>query len=268
MNDFASRARAYRPPEGGVGVFWLGQAGFLLKAPDGRTIAIDPYFSDCVERLNPSEGLGFKRLTPPPCGAGDIPFDDLLITHEHNDHFDVDAIGEMMQNGRTQVYANAVAAAQMRKMGLDPARVHVLQKGAQVDLGGARLMAVDCDHGSLAPEAVGLLLDFGFVRVYYAGDTALTPARLAAPIAARPEVAILPINGAFGNLDGPQAAAYAGLLGCKALIPCHFWTFPLHHGDPQTLIDALPAAAPGCRLHLMRQGEGLLVGSGGACRAM
>lgn len=246
------------PGKGQAALFWLGQAGFLLKTASGRSIAIDPYFTDSVMRTIPEEGLGFKRLNPPPCDPDDINFDALLISHEHGDHFDVDAIEAMMANGRTQVYTNAPVAAEMEKMGLDMNRVHVLKKGEKVDIGECMLLPVDCDHGELAPEALGFMLDFGFKRVYYAGDTALTCDRLRTPMEIKPEIAILPINGAFGNLDGYQAAEYAGKLGCKVCVPCHFWTFPLHHGDPQQIIDTIGEKAPGCELKLLRQGEGFI----------
>ena len=73
------------------------------------------------------------------------------------------------------------------------------------------------------------------------------------------EAAILPINGAFGNLNGKEAAEYAGLLKCKICIPCHFWTFPLHHGDPQEIIEHMGESAPDCRLMLLCQGESFLL---------
>jgi L-ascorbate 6-phosphate lactonase len=257
--DFASRVASVHPAPREAAVFWLGQAGFLIKTHGGRLTAIDPYFSDCVMRLIPEAGLGFKRLMPPPCEADAIAFDALLISHEHNDHFDVDAIEAMMRNGRTRAYCPAQVAAEMRAMGLGMSRVEVLAKGACVDLGDMTLTAVDCDHGTLAPDALGFLLDLGFTRVYYAGDTALSPDRLAVPLSVRPEVAILPINGAFGNLDGSEAAEYAGMLGAKRVIPCHFWTFPMHHGDPQQIIEALPQKAPDCVLTLMCQGEHVMV---------
>ena len=242
-----------------MALFWLGQAGFLFKTAAGALIALDPYFSDCVQRLIPEEGLGFKRLTPPLCDADALTFDTLIISHEHNDHFDVDAIADMMKNGRTQVYTNGPSAEQMREMGLDMARVHVLKKNDPVALPGCTLLPVDCDHGALAPEALGCILDFGFTRVYYAGDTALTPERLKEPLRIRPEVAILPINGAFGNLNGVEAAQYAGMLQAKRCIPCHFWTFPLHHGDPQTIIDSIGTLAPDCELTLLCQGDEILL---------
>lgn len=242
------------PAQGQLAIFWFGQAGFVFKTASGRVIGIDPYFTDYVLR---SEKLaGFKRLTPPPCGMDEIVFDDLLISHEHGDHFDADAIETLMANGKTHVYTNCVCAQKMRDMGLDMSRVTVLEKNVRHELGEYTLTAMDCDHGALAPEALGFMLDFGFTRVYYAGDTAPSWERLEEPLRIRPEIAILPINGAYGNLNGTQAAEYAGKLGCKVCIPCHFWTFPLHHGDPQEIIDAIGTAAPDCTLKLFCQGEG------------
>lgn len=256
--DFVKLVKETQPAQGQVALFWLGQAGFLIKTASGRTIAIDPYFTDHVRyTLN---DIGFKRLTPALCGADEIEFDVLLISHEHGDHFDTEAIGPMMANGKTQVYTNAPSAAGMEKMGLDMDRIHVLKKGEKVDLlGECCLLPVDCDHGELAPEALGFMMDFGHARIYYAGDTALTYDRLTVPMEMKPEVAILPINGAFGNLDGYQAAEYAGKLGAKKCVPCHFWTFPLHHGDPQQIIDSIGEKAPDCELNILCQGEFILV---------
>ena len=257
--DLMQRVEQTVVPEQKVAIFWLGQAGFLLKTHEGHTIVIDPYLSNYVERLFPEMGLGFKRLMPPPCAPEDVCADVLLISHEHGDHFDVDSIAGLMQNRKTHVYTCRAVADQMRPLGLDAERITVLDKGEQAHiLPECHLTATDCDHGDLSPDAMGWLLSFGFEQVYFAGDTALTPERLATAIAAKPGVALLPINGAFGNLNGVQAAAFAAMLGCKVLIPCHFWTFPLHHGDPQELIDAMPDKAPSVRLCLLQQGEAYL----------
>jgi L-ascorbate 6-phosphate lactonase len=253
--DFACRVHRTTVPEGKIAVFWLGQAGFLIKTDLGKLIAIDPYFSDCVERLIPEEGYGFKRLMPAPCAADALVFDTLIITHEHYDHFDVDAMEDMMKNGHTIVYTNSVAAKQMIDMGIDAARVRVMEKGHPIALEGGTLLPVDCDHGELAPQALGVILEFAHIKLYYAGDTALTPDRLRVPLEAQPDVAILPINGAFGNLDSKSAAEYAALLKCRFLIPCHFWTFPLHLGDPMSLIRFMPELAPACTLKMLCQGE-------------
>lgn len=243
---------------GSVAVFWLGQAGFLIKTEEGKIIVIDPYFSDCVYRMNPQEGYGFKRLMPPVCEAKELDIDVLIISHEHNDHFDVDAIGDLVKP-KTQVYTNRIVEEAMKEMGFDTDRLHRLEKRVQEDLQEFRILPVDCDHGQLAPEALGFILDFGFIRIYYAGDTAWTPERLQVPLEIKPEAAILPINGAYGNLDASQASAYAKALGCKVCIPCHFWTFPLHLGEPQKMIKFMAENVPQCRLVMMCQGESCIL---------
>ena len=255
--SFVKSLNECRVDRGHAAIFWFGQAGFLFKTASGRTVAIDPYFTDYV--LHAEKLPGFKRLSPPPCAADEIVIDTLLISHEHGDHFDQEAIETLMANGKTQVYTNTVCANRMREMGLDMSRVHVCKKNERVALDDFTLLPVDCDHGALAPEALGFILDFGFAKIYYAGDTAPTWDRLAVPMDLKPEIAILPINGAYGNLDGVQAAEYAGKLGCKICVPCHFWTFPLHHGDPQQILDSIGEKAPGCELKLLCQGEGFVV---------
>lgn len=255
MKDFLADISSKRPENGSVRIIWLGQAGFLIQTSSGYTIGIDPYFSDCVMRLIPQEGQGFKRLSPSLCRAEDITFNALLITHEHNDHFDVDAIAALMANGHTQVYSNSPVVSQIREMGLDTSRVHKMRKNEPFSIGECTVIPVDCDHGDLSPEALGLMLDFGFTRIYFAGDTALSPDRIKQAINAKPEVAILPINGAYGNLNSQDAAELAHMLGCRICIPCHFWTFPRHHGDPQSFLEAMAALAPNCEARLLCQGE-------------
>jgi L-ascorbate 6-phosphate lactonase len=254
--DFMRQVNQTSVPKGQVAIFWMGQAGFLLKTHEQHTVMIDPYFSAYVERLFPEMGQGFKRLMPPPCRAEEVEADVLLVSHEHADHFDVDSIAQMMGSGKTQVFTSAVVADQMKAMGFSEKAVTAVPKGARVRiLPECELMAVDCDHGELAPDALGFLLDFGFETVYFSGDTALTPERLQDALHIQPDVALLPINGAFGNLNGVQAARYAAMLHSAVLIPCHFWTFPLHHGDPQELIDAMPLEAPDVMLNMLCQGE-------------
>lgn len=252
--NFMDKVNQTEVKPGSVEIFWLGQAGFLIKTEKGKQIVIDPYFSDCVFRLNPQEGYGFKRIMPPVCEAKELDIDVLIISHEHNDHFDVDAIQELVKP-KTEVYTNCVVADAMEQMGFDQKRLHRMERGTPIELPECRLLPVDCDHGELAPEALGFLLDFGFLRIYYAGDTAWTPQRLQVPLKIQPEAAILPINGAYGNLDAKAAAAYAKELKCGVCIPCHFWTFPLHRGEPQEMINLMEKEVPDCRLVMLCQGE-------------
>ncbi len=85
-------------------IFATGQAGFIVKTAEGKTIAIDLYLSDCVERLDGH--MGSNRMCPKVLDPGDIEFDAVVCTHPHWDHFDVDAVPYMMANGRTRLYCS------------------------------------------------------------------------------------------------------------------------------------------------------------------
>ena len=255
MASFAEKFQALRVESGSAALVWLGQAGFLLKTTDGAVIAIDPYLSDFVyHSFRERDGLAYKRLTAPLFQPGELHLDAVLCTHEHGDHLDLESLPALLRGG-TPCYTNGPGAEKLLAAGADVSCVHELRKGDRVDLGGIGLLAVDCDHGSLAPEALGFLLDFGFLRLYDSGDTALTPERLGTALTCRPEVGLLPINGAFGNLNGREAAQLAAQLGLRLCIPHHFWTFAAHGGDPMAAIREFRELAPDCELRLLTPGE-------------
>lgn len=62
--DFVRRVNETRPAAGKVALFWLGQAGFLLKTASGQIIAIDPYFSDHVMRTENNHRLQAAHAAP------------------------------------------------------------------------------------------------------------------------------------------------------------------------------------------------------------
>ena len=67
---FANDIRGLNVPENSVGVFWAGQAGFIIKTPEGKLIGIDLYLSNCCERY-----FGFKRVLPYILQPYDVEFD-------------------------------------------------------------------------------------------------------------------------------------------------------------------------------------------------
>ena len=74
MENFALKVLGSTVPKGNIGVFFLGQAGFLFKTSDGTLLAVDPYLSDCCERY-----FGFKRLMPHLLDAGELTLDYLVL---------------------------------------------------------------------------------------------------------------------------------------------------------------------------------------------
>jgi L-ascorbate 6-phosphate lactonase len=83
-------------PHDKILVYWLGGYGFMLKFPTSQIICIDPYLSDCVERI-----VGFRRLSLAPLSAEEVTTDTYLITHDHADHLDVDSFATLVRKNPT-----------------------------------------------------------------------------------------------------------------------------------------------------------------------
>jgi L-ascorbate 6-phosphate lactonase len=64
MNLTIRELREYRAPAGSLAVWWLGQAGFLLKSPGGVLAALDPYLSDSCGSATQAMGMNFFRVYP------------------------------------------------------------------------------------------------------------------------------------------------------------------------------------------------------------
>ena len=114
MLDFAAKVLTGRGPA----VFSTGQAGFIVKSSSGRLLAIDLYLSNCVERLEGHKG--FKRLLPQILSPSDLAFDAVICTHPHWDHFDVDAVPELLSRG-SRLFCSVDCDQLVRQIG----RAHV-----------------------------------------------------------------------------------------------------------------------------------------------
>ena len=238
---FASVAAslAQRPPSGHAALYWLGGAGVAIQAPDGECVFVDAYLSDLCERQH-----GFRRLTPAPLLGRQARPAAWIATHHHADHLDVDAIAESPARDRAAFAAPPSCIDALRGAGVETARVAALRPGNAVRVGPAWVHAVAADHGTLAPDAVGVVVEFGGVRIYHAGDTAYRDDIVAAARVLAPHVAVLPINGRYGNLTPEEAARAAAALGVRVAAPCHYWLFAEHGGDPGAFAAACAALAP------------------------
>ncbi len=252
---FIDSWRELTVPENQLALTWIGQAGFLIKTASS-TIVIDPYLTDSVDhQLRREHGDGFKRLAPALFAPADLVADYVFCSHEHGDHLDTEAICPLLDHPPTRLFINAAGRQIALNEGVPAQKIQTVARGESLRFGDFRVTALPADHGDLAPDALGFLFDFGFYTIYYSGDTAYNPDLLQPAIAARPDLALLPINGAFGNLDACAAARLADDLQAGCCIPHHFWTFPLHLGNPQQAIDCFPRLAPKCRLLLLTPGE-------------
>ncbi|KAJ7140844.1 Metallo-hydrolase/oxidoreductase [Mycena epipterygia] len=110
---------------------WLGHACFLLELPSsgagvrGARILFDPVFSD---RCSPSQHIGPKRFTPPPCALEEVPeIDVIVISHNHYDHMDTTSLTNLLARpSAPHVFAPIGNAAYFASLGVPVARTHCL----------------------------------------------------------------------------------------------------------------------------------------------
>ena len=249
MRDFAQKVASLQVPEGTVGVGFLGQAGFIFKTREGQLIAVDPYLSNCCERY-----FGFKRLMSYILDANDLIFDQIIASHAHFDHFDPDSIPVMMANGHTEFIGALDTKAECERLGIHE-NITFLTCGETLERGSLKITGMPCDHGKDTPYALGLLLEISGKRIYIMGDTTYRPDYLENPLLEGVDLLILPINGAFGNLNEEQAASVIKELTPGLAVPCHYWNFAEHGGNPGLFGQKMEEFAPNGKYKLLRQGE-------------
>lgn len=248
--DFLNKVMNCRPTGGEIAIFWLGQAGFIIKYDEDKVIAIDPYLSNCVERI-----WGFKRIMMPIISPMDIEADILLVTHHHEDHLDVDSIPFLMECKKTKLYGPNTVIEICKGMKIPEDRLTKMAIGDEITAGNVTIKALYADHGELAPDAIGMLLTIKGIKIYITGDTAYRPEYMQDAKQAKPDIIIMPINGAFGNLGPESAAKMARDFEAKVAIPGHYWMFKEHNGNPQEFENKMKEYAPQCMIKFMCQGE-------------
>lgn len=141
----------------------------------------------------------------------------------------------------------------LRKLGIKLERIVKLEEGKTINEGDLSITGVYADHGELSPEALGVLLCFNKIKIYYCGDTAYQPERMTYIKQKKPDIIIAPINGRFGNLNGKEAILLSKYVGAKLIIPAHFWMFAEHNGDPLLFMEN--AKEQGVSFKLLSLGE-------------
>jgi L-ascorbate 6-phosphate lactonase len=240
---------------GTIAIIWLAQAGFVFKTSAGSIVYADPYLTDYAQRDLAEYGLGFKRLVPKLIEPEEVDADYVVSTHSHQDHLDMDALPDLLQNPRIHFVGAPDCREGYQKSGVPEERFTIIHEGETLALGDFTLTGVFADHGELAPDALGFLFDFGGIKVWQVGDTAYRPEMWQDIFKENVDVIIPPINGVFGNLDGVEAARLANDAHAKIAMPCHFWMFALHYGNPAEFLDACKELAPEVEPILVTPGE-------------
>lgn len=207
---------------GSLGAWWLGGSGFVFKTPGGRQVWIDPYLSDIVRPM-----FGIPRAFPAPITAEEAAPDVIISSHWHEDHLDPGSIPELARRRPTATFIMPpTAMSRALAWGLPTTQVVPLIHGQTLDLGDVRITGVVARHeaqivGWETPDAMGLSLDLGGLKVFHTGDTDYD-ARIHRAVASTPlAFATFCMNGSVGNMNAHEAALLAWHLNARSIMPHH-----------------------------------------------
>jgi L-ascorbate metabolism protein UlaG (beta-lactamase superfamily) len=261
------------PAHHGLRATWLGHSTTLLELA-GRRVLIDPVWS---ERASPVDFAGPKRFQPVPLAVDAVPLPDVvLVSHDHYDHLDANAILAFARRGARFVTALGVGARLVR-WGVDESQVTQLDWWQQhTDRSGVTITALPARHfsGRTVNDRDRTLwaswaIEAGGAKAYFGGDGGMD-AKAFADIGERAgpfDLAMLEV-GAFdpswASIHlGPQNAVKAhALLRSKALLPVHWGTFDLalHAWDAPVEELLVAAKEASVTLALPRIGESVVMG--------
>jgi len=220
-------------------ITWIGHATFLIRL-QGEYWLTDPMFSE--------RALLPKRVSPPA-----MPVEDLktlngrlnvLISHSHYDHLDVDSLRALPEGTRVFVPPGLKAFVSS----VFPGEIRELDWWENLDLeGGVKLVSLPAQHWSRRiGQSTNSTLWASFliitpeVKVYYAADSGyFVGYREIGRRFPGIDYALMPVT-AYGprwfmhysHVDAPEALQAFADLGARIFIPTQWGTFPLGDNPP------------------------------------
>jgi L-ascorbate 6-phosphate lactonase len=249
------QVREQSTPPGHVTLWWLGQAGFLVKSPEGAVVALDPYLTNSCKAIGDQHGFNFDRQLPPPMAAEELAgVDAWLFTHSHQDHCDPETLAAARNAGARGPYlAPPETIGKLHSLGVPPDETVMLwpnKTHTLRDLNIRATFAIPLGGDDLTHVGYLVALPNG-PKVYFTGDTGWHDLLADAVAPHQPDLLVTVINPAFRNLTPPEAALLARRLDVKAVIPCHHDLFADNCQPPQMLQTNLRLQGMGERYRLL-----------------
>jgi len=252
-----------------VKLTFLGHAAITLQF-GAHEVLVDPFLTG-----NPKAAVSADALAP----------QTIVLTHAHADHVG-DALPIAERCGATIVSSVEIVGKLQRDRDSRSSRGGAAGTASSQELGRAKLLGakflgansggrvampfgalrftpawhssgfVDGSYGGMP---MGVVFEFGDLRIYHAGDTALF-GDMALIGRHGLDLALLPIGGHF-TMDPDEALEAVRLLRPRHVVPIHYGTFDLIEQDALAFRDAV-AALPeadvgGAVVHPLAPGEAL-----------
>lgn len=252
-----------------LAVWWLGQSGFVC-ASSGKVVVFDPYLSDSLTRKYAGTDKPHVRMSSRVMSPEELRLAGPTVvtsTHHHTDHLDADTLGSVL---RAPTLTRLIAPKAWLKLaseraGVAEAEITGCDAGEMHVVGGIPFTAVPAAHPELARDHTGHHQFLGYMArigrfvIYHSGDTVVYPGmvdelRRHGPI----DLALLPINGKVGNMNGTDAARLAKAIGARLVVPCHYHMFEFNTAEPGELFEP-ECQRLGQAYRVLRLGERLTI---------
>jgi L-ascorbate metabolism protein UlaG (beta-lactamase superfamily) len=255
-SEVLNEVRSHRK---GLAVWWVGNAGWLIKADD-VLIGID------LDLSTPN------KISPPAIKpeelAGEL--DVAFVTHHHGDHCNVPTIRALAQGQRTTLVLPRTCLKRVTQLGIPQERLIVPEPGRPFDIKGVAVEPIHAIHGNqeftvLTREAdfvdsirynCGYVLNILGKRFLHPGDSVLTEQHLA-----QKGIDVLFVSPTVHNMYVDRSMVLINRLEPAYIFPQHFGTFIVKddnafwtRGYPDELKLRLSAALQQ-RYHKLAQGQ-------------
>lgn len=240
--------------ERGVEIFWLGQAGFILRSAE-HCLVIDPYLSDSLAEKYRGRTFAHQRMMAAPVEPAELhSVTHILVTHHHTDHMDGATLAPLLH---ASPGAQLILPRAARKLAAERIPLSGVEQVADIDAGekrqlapGLTIRAVRASHETLEQDEaghyrfLGYVIDMGGVTIFHSGDTVPFAGQVEELGTSGIDLALLPVNGRSATLHAqgvpgnmtPEEGVHL-CVECKIryMIAHHYGLFDFNTADPLAL---------------------------------
>jgi L-ascorbate 6-phosphate lactonase len=232
-------------PQGAVALWWIGQAGYIMKTSDNKVLFLDAYLSG-----------GNRRMVPPPLEPEEIACDYYLCTHNHADHADLETIKQIRNKDAITFVGPTTVVKSLRELRISQKNLCEVNVGDVVSLDGITLRGTFCiPTDETVLDTTGFLLTTADgITLYHTGDTGFHDFLFylsTYPI----DLMLVCINGQLGNMDIDEAVILTRYLRPRVVIPNHYGMFAFNTADPMLFRGRLTGTRAEAHCQILTLGE-------------
>jgi L-ascorbate metabolism protein UlaG (beta-lactamase superfamily) len=260
----------HRPAEhDGIALWWLGQAGFLLRHEAVR-LTIDPYLSDSLAEKYRGTAFPHRRMMAAPVAAGAlVQLDFVFCTHSHTDHMDAGTLPDIARaSPRCRFVVPAAERQKAMERGVPKDRLIPVAAGDVVTLSdGFAASVVPAAHQERRQDGEGHDFFLGYKfraderTVYHSGDCVPFDGLEDWLGSGLIDVALLPVNGRDerrkangipGNFHLSEAVALCRAASIPLLLGHHFGMFDFNTIDVEAAQSEIRSVGAALRAELIQ----------------